>query len=59
LVDPSEARVELKVLVPQITAEQLRQRAALRGVSGAKLAAELLITIGRDSLYNAVLDESL
>jgi hypothetical protein len=55
----AEGRVELKVLVPQITAEQLRQRAALRGISGATLAAELLITIGRDSLYNAVLDENL
>src|ERR1700730_17432626 len=55
----SDPKVELKVLVPQATAEQLRHWAALRGISGARLAAELLITIGRDSLYNAVLDESL
>jgi len=44
------------VLLPQITTEQLRQRAALRGISGSTLAAELLVTIARDGLYDAVLD---
>jgi hypothetical protein len=49
--------IELKVLLPQTTTELLRQRGALRGVSGATLAAELLVTIARDGLYDAVLDE--
>jgi hypothetical protein len=40
------------------TAEQLRQRGKLRGISGSTLASELLVTIARDGLYNAVLDES-
>jgi hypothetical protein len=53
-----EGRTELKVLLPQITTEQLRQRGALRGVSGSTLAAELLVTIARDGLYDAVLDGS-
>jgi len=53
-----EDRTELKVLLPQITTEQLRQRGALRGISGSTLAAELLVTIARDGLYDAVLDGS-
>jgi hypothetical protein len=52
----TEARIELKVLLPQITTEQLRQRGALRGISGSTLASELLVTIARDGLYDAVLD---
>jgi hypothetical protein len=52
----AEARIELKVLLPQITAEQLRQRGALRGISGSTLASELLAAIARDRLYDAVLD---
>jgi hypothetical protein len=52
----AEARIELKVLLPQITTEQLRQRGALRGISGSTLASELLVTVARDSLYDAVLD---
>jgi hypothetical protein len=52
----AEARIELKVLLPQITTEQLRQRGAIRGISGSTLASELLVTIARDSLYDAVLD---
>src|SRR6516164_9290082 len=52
----AEVRIELKVLLPQIAAEQLRQRGALRGISGSTLASELLVTITRDSLYDAVLD---
>jgi hypothetical protein len=55
---PVEGRIELKVLLPQITTEQLRQRGALRGISGSTLAAELLVTIARDGLYDAVLDGS-
>jgi hypothetical protein len=53
-----EGFIELKVLLPQITTEQLRQRGALRGISGSTLAAELLVTIARDGLYDAVLDGS-
>ena len=52
----AEARIELKVLLPQGTAEQLRQRGALRGISGSTLASELIATIARDGLYDAVLD---
>ena len=51
-----EVRAELKVLLPRITTEQLRQRGALRGISGSTLASELLMTIARDGLYDAVLD---
>jgi hypothetical protein len=55
--EPSaEPRIELKVLLPRITAEQLRQRGALRGISGSTLASELLVTIARDGLYDAVMD---
>ena len=52
----AEVRVELRVLLPQITAEQLRQRGALRGISGSTLASELLVTIASDGLYDAVMD---
>jgi hypothetical protein len=52
----AEAHIELQVLLPQITTEQLRQRGALRGISGSTLASELLVTIARDGLYDAVLD---
>jgi hypothetical protein len=48
--------VELTLEVPQATLDQLRHWAALRGLSDAALAAELLITIARDSLCDAVLD---
>ena len=54
----AEVRIELKVLLPRIAAEQLRQRGALRGISGSTLASELLVTIARDGLYDAVLDGS-
>jgi len=53
---PAEPLVELKLRIPPLTEAQLRQRAALRGVSGATLAAELLVTIASDGLYDAVLD---
>jgi hypothetical protein len=52
----AEVRIELTVLLPPITAEQLRQRGALRGISGSTLASELLVTIARDGLYDAVID---
>src|SRR6516225_3440566 len=54
----AETRIELQVLLPQITMEQLRQRGALRGISGSSLASELLVTIARDGLYDALLDGS-
>jgi hypothetical protein len=47
---------ELKLLLPQITTKQLQQRGALQGVSGSTLAAELLVRIVRDGLYDALLD---
>jgi hypothetical protein len=52
-----EARAAVKVFLPQVVANALRQRAALRGISGSNLAAELLVTIVRDGLHEAVLDE--
>jgi hypothetical protein len=52
----ADVRIELKVLLPQLTTEQLRQRGALRGISGSTLASELIMTIARDGLYDAVLD---
>jgi hypothetical protein len=52
----AEARIELQVLLPQITTEQLRQRGALRGISGSTLASKLLVMIAQDGLYDAVLD---
>ena len=52
----SEAPLELKVLLPQITVEQLRQRGALHGISGSTLASQLLVMLARDGLYDAVLD---
>ena len=52
----TEGHIELKVLLPQITTDQLRQRGALRGVSGSTLASELLVAVARDGLYDAVLD---
>jgi hypothetical protein len=52
----AEVRIEFKVRLPQTTAEQLRQRGALRGISGSTLASELLVTIARDVLYDAVID---
>jgi hypothetical protein len=51
-----EVCIELKVLLPPLTAEQLRERGALRGISGSTLAAELLVTTAHDGLYDAVLD---
>jgi hypothetical protein len=53
----AEARIELQVLLPQITTEQL-QRSALRGLSGSTLASKLLVTIARDDLYDALLDDA-
>jgi hypothetical protein len=51
-----DVRIEFKVLLPKIAIEQLRQRGALRGISGSTLASELLVTIASDGLYDAVLD---
>jgi hypothetical protein len=51
-----ESCTELKLLLPQITTKQLQQRGALQRVSGSTLAAELLVRIVRDGLYDALLD---
>ena len=53
----AEAPIELQVLLPQIITEQLRQRGALRGLSGSTLASKLLVTIARDDLYDTLLDD--
>lgn len=45
-----------QVVLPHGILDQLRQRAALMGVSAHALAADLLEVIARDSLYDAVLD---
>ena len=47
----------LHISLPHIIAEQLRERGARVNLSGADLAAELLVTISRDNLYQAVLDD--
>jgi hypothetical protein len=58
LTSPAAEPMEpLTLCLPQSVAERLRQRAALGNVGGAQLAAELLITITRDNLYHAVLDD--
>jgi len=51
-----ESFTELKLLLPQITTKQLQQRGASQGVSGSTLAAEPLVRIVRDGLYDALLD---
>ena len=51
-----KSSTELKLLLPQITTKQLQQRGALQGISGSTLAAELLVAIVRDGLYDALLD---
>ena len=53
--DPNQTSVAL--VLPRTTVDQIRQRAALRGISGSKFAAMLLDVIVRDGLFEAVLDE--
>ena len=48
---------QLNISLPHVIAEQLRDRAARANLSEADLAAELLVTISRDNLYQAVLDD--
>jgi hypothetical protein len=47
----------LTLSLPKDTVDQLRQRAAEKGISGSRLAANLLEAIARDGLYEAVLDD--
>ena len=51
-------RRRAKFVLPQAILDQLNQRAALMGVSGPALAADLLEEIARDNLYDAVLDRA-
>jgi transposase-like protein len=51
-----QPRCQLKFL-PSEVRDQLRARAALRGVSELTLLASLIEAIDRDDLYGAVLDE--
>jgi hypothetical protein len=53
----TEPLVELNIWISQVAAEQLRQQATLSGVSAEVLAAELLVTITHDNLYQAILDQ--
>jgi hypothetical protein len=50
---------QLTVMLPEGIAEQLRVRAASKGLSDSKLACTLLKTIVEDDLFEAVLDEGL
>jgi hypothetical protein len=48
-----------KIPLPDDLFEQLRQRAAVMGVSTAELVVDLLKEIARDGLYDAVLDRDV
>ena len=52
----SVKRSPANVILPRATFDRLVTRAALMGVSVSSLAADLLETIDRDDLYNAVRD---
>jgi hypothetical protein len=52
-----EARDPLLVMVSPSTIGHLQNRAALKGLSHARLAATLLDRIAQDDLYDAVLDD--
>jgi len=45
-----------RIVLSKFIFDQLQQRATMMGVSTSVLAVELLRTIARDGLYNAVLD---
>ena len=51
-------RRRLNLQLPDETVTRLDEWAAVHGVSTSSLAAKLLVTIARDSLCAAVLDES-
>jgi len=53
-----KGKASLSLILPLEIIEQIHQRAALRGISDATLAATLLEIIARDDLYSAVLDEA-
>ena len=55
----SKDQVSLSLLLPQTTIDQLRQRAAAKGMSESTLASLLLKIIVCDDLYEAVIDEEL
>ena len=48
---------QLLVSMSQLTAQELRNRAASKGISDSTLAAALLQKIVQDDLYEAVLDD--
>jgi hypothetical protein len=56
VVDGCEDR--LVVPMSQLAIQELRKRAASKGISGLMLAATLLQEIVQDNLYEAVLDDS-
>jgi hypothetical protein len=49
---------EIVIMLPEGTAQQLRTRAVVKGVSDAMFASTLLQTVVQDDLFNAVLDET-
>jgi len=49
--------VRRRIAVPRATLDQLQHRARMMGTSACVLAAELLETIARDGLFDAVLDK--
>jgi len=59
LTEMSDSGLDLTLPLPQDTLTQLDEWAAVHGTSAASLAAKLLVTIARDSLFAAVLDESV
>ena len=50
------ARATVSIGLPRTIVDQMVRRAAAMGVSVSSLAADLLTTIDKDDLYNAVLD---
>jgi hypothetical protein len=49
---------KIVIMLPEGTAQELRTRAVVKGVSGAMFASTLLQTVVQDDLFNAVLDET-
>jgi len=51
-----QVRPTKNIALPRAVLDRMVQRAAAMGTSVSSLAADLLITIDKDDLYNAVLD---
>ena len=55
-ITPLRNQQPVALRLPRKIIDQLRRRAALKGISDSKLASMLLEVIARDGLYDAVLD---